>query len=78
MMACHALECVVIIPLHHCIGNIFSALLISSLLPYGFEFAMMACSFLMFTGGIIAFLSLPEHPDTVGKSTYTIITSHQW
>jgi OPA family glycerol-3-phosphate transporter-like MFS transporter 3 len=54
------------------VGNIFSALLISSLLPYGFELAMMACSFLMFTGGIIVFFCLPEHPDTVGMSTYIL------
>ena len=50
-----------------CTGNILSALLISSLLPYGFELAMMACSFLMLMGGILVFFSLPEHPNKVGK-----------
>ena len=50
------------------IGNIISAVLVASLLPYGFELAMMACSFLMFLGGILIFLCLPEHPDKVGES----------
>ena len=51
-----------------CVGNIFSALLVSSLLPYGLELAMMACSFLMFVGAIIIFFCLPEHPDRVGEN----------
>lgn len=59
-------------------GNILSALLISSLLPYGFELAMMACSFLMFTGGILVFFTLPEHPDKFGEiSLLNVIYCHQ-
>lgn len=49
------------------LGNILSAVLVSSLLPYGFELAMMAGSVFMFLGAIIVFVCLPEHPEKVGE-----------
>lgn len=54
----------------HILGNILSAVLVSSLLPYGFELAMMASSFFMFLGAIIVFFCLPEHPEKVGEKVY--------
>ena len=42
--------------------------MVSYLLPYGFELAMAAASFLMFLGGVIVFVCLTEHPSRVGES----------
>ena len=40
----------------------------SYLLPYGFELAMAAGSFLMFLGGVVIFFCLTEHPSRVGEA----------
>ena len=52
------------------VGNILGALLVAALLPYGFKFAMMAASFLLFLGAVVNFFCLVEHPSKVGKTLY--------
>ena len=52
-------------------GHIVGAVLVSFLLPYGFELAMAAASFLMFLGGVIVFVCLTEHPSRVGENVHS-------
>ena len=53
--------------MHGHIGNIFGALLVSALLKYGFEYAMMGGSVLLFLGGVVILLCLTEHPSVAGE-----------
>ena len=48
-------------------GNILGALIVSALLPYGFEYAMMGGSVMLLLGGVVILVCLTEHPHRVGK-----------
>jgi OPA family glycerol-3-phosphate transporter-like MFS transporter 3 len=51
------------------VGNILGALVVSSLLPYGFEYAMMGGSVMLLLGGVVILVCLTEHPNRVGISS---------